>query len=349
MMRKTMAAILTLCLALLFVCGAGAEEGLGLFGKLAGYEGADPRLKTMAGVAGPVGCMFVTDEGVNVVIDQAYYEGDRVYVSYRLTGDVTQVELHEGAPEKTDWGTVYEGEIAAEKWSNDDPELQKAVEWLDGKGRRWTYSVHTAVTDCMALDDESWLSIVAGEEKYRADGSVIGWKECLIPYEQCEDTVTFNLVVSCNRETLFQDGNTLKRKYERGEKIYIPFSLDRNDSFQYLYGSAEAEDREISADLSVGRVDMKGVLCLDSEEQAKGWAVRDPGTDLILGWNLYQDGRRICAAGEQEVFAAGTGKIIFELRYPLAEGVDGLTLVPEYEKSGEHPEEAVAVGPNAEE
>ena len=94
---------------------------------------------------------------------------------------------------------------------------------------------------------------------------------------------------------------------------------------------------------------MKGVLCLDSEEQAKGWATRDPGTDLILGWNLYQDGRRICAVGEQEVFAAGTGSIIFELRYPLAEGVGGLTLVPEYEQSGEHPEEAVAVSPAVEE
>ena len=71
MMKKSLAAILALCLALLFVCGAGAEEGLGLFGKLAGYESADPRLTTMAGVAGPVGCMFVTEEGVNVVIDQA--------------------------------------------------------------------------------------------------------------------------------------------------------------------------------------------------------------------------------------------------------------------------------------
>ena len=348
MRRKTLAA-LTLCLALPFICGAGAEEGLGLFGKLSRYEGADPRLTTMAAVAGPAGSMTVTDEGVTVVIDQAYYEGDRVYVSYRLTGDVTRVELHEGAPEPTAWGTVYEGETASEKWSNDDPELQKALEWLDGKSRRWTYSVHTAVTDCMALDDESWLSIVAGDEQYRADGSVIGWKECLIPYEQCEDTVTFNLVVSCNRETLFQDGNTLKRKYDRGERIYIPFSLNRYDSFRYLYGSARTEDWEADADLSVGRVDMKGVLCLTSEEQTKGWATRDPETDLILGWNLYQDGQRICAAGEQEVFAARTGKILFELRYPLAEGVNGLTLVPEYEKSGEHPEEAVAMGPAAEE
>lgn len=349
MRRKTLAAVLAACLALLFVCGAGAEEGLGLFGKLAGYEGADPRLTTMAGVAGPVGVIFVTDEGVTVVIDQAYYEGDRVYVSYRLTGDVTRVELHEGEPDEDGWVTIYEGEIAAEKWSNDDPELQKAIEWLDGKGQRWTFSTHTAVTDCMALDDESWLSIVAGEEHYRADGSVIGWKECLIPYEQCEDTLTFNLVVSCGRETLFQDGNTLKRIYERGEKIYIPFSLNRNDRFRYLYGSARTEKWEASADLSVGTVDMKGVLSLASEEQAKGWATRDPGTDLLLGWNLYQYGQPVCRVGEQEVFAAGTGEIFFELRYPLAEGVDGLTLVPEYEKSGEHPQEAVAVGPNAEE
>lgn len=348
MMKKTLAAALTLCLALLFACGAGAD-GMGIFERLAGYEDADGRLKTMAGVAGPVGVMTVTDNGVTVVIDQAYYEGDRVYVSYRLTGDVTRVEFHEGAPEPIAWGTVYEGEIAAEKWSNDDPELQKALEWLDGKGQRWTESTHTAVTDCMALDDESWLSIVAGDEKYRPDGSVIGWKECLIPYEQCEDTVTFNLVVSCNRETLFQDGNTLKRKYDRGERIYIPFSLNRQESFLYLYGKGKMEAYEVQADLNVGRVDMKGVLSLASEEQAEGWATRDPGTDLILGWNLYRNGQRICAAGEQEVFAAGTGTILFELRYPLAEGIDGLTLVPEYEKSGEHPEEAVAIGPNAEE
>ena len=63
-----------------------------------------------------------------------------------------------------------------------------------------------------------------------------------------------------------------------------------------------------------------------------------------VGWNLYRNGQRVCAAGEQEVFAAGTGEIIFELRYPLAGGIDGLTLVPEYEQSGEHPAEAVALG-----
>ena len=348
MIRKTMAALLTLCVALLFTRGAAAD-GMGIFGRLARYEGADPRLATLERIAGPAGSMAVTDEGVTVVVDQAYYEGDRVYVSYRLTGEVTRVDLHEGAPEPTDWTTVYEGEAMAEKQPGDDPELRKAFEWLNGERRRWTYSVHTEVTDCLALDDESWLSPAAGREQYRPDGSVIGWKECLVPREQGGDLMTFNLVVSCNRETLFRDGNTLKRKYERGKKIYIPFSLNRYDSFEYLYGSARTETWKADADLSVGRVDMKGVLSLESEEQAKGWAVRDSGTDLILGWNLYRHGQPVCAAGEQEVFAGGTGTVYYELRYPLAEGPDGLTLVPEYEKSGEHPEEAVAMGPAAEE
>ena len=66
-------------------------------------------------------------------------------------------------------------------------------------------------------------------------------------------------------------------------------------------------------------------------------------TDIIFSWNLYQNGQLISTHGTEGMSAAEEG-LVYELVLPRMDNVEGLTLVPEYSKSGEHPDEAISIG-----
>ena len=349
MFRKTMSCLMIAVLAALMLSAAPASAS-GLFGELSRDEGADPRLSALDSAAEPLSVSYTTEDGVTVEICQAFCEGNRVYLSYRLTGGTVRTELHEGAPEDgIRWDEEYENFVAAEQWSSDSPELQQEIEWLDGSGQRWAESRVTFVSDGITLSDGACADITAGTEEHREDGSAAGWKECLIPEESLADTLTFQLNLRQSREVLFQDGKTLKRLYEDLGRIDVPFTLDRNGYSCRLQGSS-ASGIEAAAEFAAGRADLKGTVRVVSPDQAKGWTAwqegeDDTGTDLIMWWNLYQNGEPVDLDGDGGCYVSEDGGVVFELQYPLLNSLEGLSLVPEYSDSGEHPEEAIALHP----
>ncbi len=349
MFRKTMSFLMIAVLAALMLSAAPASAA-GLFGELARDEGADPRLAALDNVAEPLSVSYTTEDGVAVEICQAFFEGNRVYLSYRLTGSTVRTELHDGVPEDgIRWDEEYQDFVAAEQWSNDSPELQKEIEWLDGTGQRWAESRVTSVSDGITLSDGTYADITAGIEKRRQNGSVAGWKECLIPEENLAETLTFQLNLRQSREILFQDGKTLKRLYEDLGRIVVPFTLARNGYACRLHGTS-ASGIEAAAEFTAGRADLKGTVRVVSPEQARGWTAwqegkDDTGTDLIMWWNLYQNGEPVDLDGDGGSYVSEDSGVVFELQYPLLSSLEGLSLVPEYSDSGEHPEEAVALQP----
>ena len=198
------------------------------------------------------------DDGITIEIGQAYYEGDRVFLSYRLTGNLFSTELHEGAPEESyQWSTEIENFIAAESFFNEVPELQRLNAWLDGKGQRWGISFEAMLHDGLMLEDGTYLDIYAGNNVVQEDGSVIGWKECKIPEEKLADTLTFKAVLYRGKSVEFQDGSTFRMYYDRGESTDIFFMLRRNDRFVYLKGAAETAVYQVQAEFIAGKVDLR--------------------------------------------------------------------------------------------
>lgn len=76
---------------------AALAAGFGLFGELAQNQHADQRLGQLEEAAETMALSLVTEDGIAIEIGQAYYEGKRVFLSYRLSGDLCSVELYEGA------------------------------------------------------------------------------------------------------------------------------------------------------------------------------------------------------------------------------------------------------------
>lgn len=346
MFRKITVIILAASLAV-FSLAAASAEGSGLFGELSRKDGADERLSVLDSIAEPIAVSLTTDSGVTVEIPQAYCEGDTVFVAYRLSGGSTRIDLHEGAPEEEiSWDDVYENHIAARDWANENPSLQKAVDWLDGNGQRWASLQIAGINDGLEMEGGAYADIFAGDETTLKDGSVIGWKECRIPAENLADTMTFSLVLSCSRTVLFQDGSTFKQRYENAGRTEVSFTVNRSGAFPRLHGVSPAAAYQAEAEMAPGNVDFRGTVRVISPEQAAVWDswyedAGNSGPEVILSWNLYQDGRLLSEDMNGACQVNEAGEVVYEVQFPRVDRVYGLTLIPVFSESGERPGEAI--------
>ena len=325
--------ILVIALIVLSITAALAA-GLGLFGQLAQDFSWDSRLPSLEETAQPLALSVTTEDGITVEIPQAYYEGDRVFISYRLSGNFSSAQLHEGAPgQDYAWNDVLDSFIAAENFSSDLPEHQAMFECLDGKGQRWAECAEAGLHDGLSLEDGTYLEIYAGDIAVQPDGSIIGWKECRIPEDRLSDTLTIKARLYRVRQVYFQDGSTLKRYVERGETT-------RNDSLTRLTGSSENSVYTARAALESGNIDLRGTITLTCPPAWVSMMQAWEG-DVIWDWHLYQNGQLVAEYGADGCGPAGENRLVYELLYPRMESLDGLTLVPWYSDSGEHPDEAI--------
>ena len=269
--RRLMIALFIISIS---VSVASASE-TGLFGKMIETEYTDDRLEAIDNAAETVSISQTTGQ-TTVEISQAYYEGNRIYISYHVNG---------------------------------------AAEILDG----------------LELEDGSFADIIAGGEVQQDDGTVIGWRECIVPQDEITDPQTFCLAY----KTAGSD-----------EKQLLKFTLKHNAYDQILQGVSPATDYQAHAILCMGKVDLKGSVILTSPEQAASWLAwqegEETGTDVIACWNLYQNNELVSydLFGSSEVLTDG---VIFSVLFPFMEDLSGLMLVPEYSEGGEKPEEAIVL------
>lgn len=347
MFKRTFTVILVI--SMIAFSTANASES-GFFGELAQMEYADERLPALEKTAEPIPASSVTKNGITVELGQGYYEGNRVYISFRISADTDLIELYEGAPDaEIKWKDSMENMIIGEEPAN-SPDVKKQYDWLDGKSRHWLRAPGCSSRDGLDLEDGTYLDIVAGYEKKQADGTILGWKECIIPEGKEADSLTFKLTFCWYTMIRFQDYTTYRETVESSENDSISFTLNRNDSFRYLQGTSQAASYHATAETSMGNVDMKGKVRIISPEQAASWIAwqegeEETGTDVIGCWNLYQNGELVSADlyGASEVI--GTDEIVFEVLFPRLNDLNGLSLVPEYSEGGEKPDEAIMLEP----
>ena len=276
MFRKMMALMMTLALLVFSVSAAAAAEA-GLFGELMETDCTDERLAALDEAAETVSVSQTTGSAA-VEVRQAFYEGNRIFISYTVSGP---------------------------------------AEVLDG----------------LELEDGSYADITAGGETELEDGTTAGWKECIVPEDELADTQTFCLAY---------------RTPESEEKCLLSFTVKQNTYDQYLQGAVQAESWQARAILYRGKVDLKGMVVLNSPEQAASWIAwqegeEETGTDVIACWNLYQNGELVSGDLCGESAVNGTDEVAFAVMFPVMDDLSGLTLVPEYSEAGEVPEEAISL------
>lgn len=348
MAKKLSTAMILVIVLMIVSMTAALAAGLGLFGQLARDEkNTDSRLSILEEEAEAVSTSLNTGDGITIEIGQAYYEGNRVFMSYHLTGNLFSVELHEGAPEDSyQWTTVIENCICAETMVNDVPELQRLIAWLDGKGQRWGTSYEAALHDGLSLEDGTRLNIIGGDNLIQEDGSVIGWKECEIPEDRIADTLTFKAVLFRGKYVEFQDGSTFNMLYERGENTDVFFTLRHNDRCTFLKGSASTGTYQAQAEFASGRIDTRGTVRLVCPAEwvkiEETWE-NEQHLDVICDWKLYQNGTPVEGYGTEGIRVENEQKLVFTLMFNRVNKLEHLTLVPVYSQTGEHLDEAIGI------
>ena len=331
--KKKISAALIIAIALILVTASVAlAAGLGLFGELADSPSGDGRLSALDGAAEPVGLEWTTLDVITLRIEQAYFEGDRVFISYRMTGPYAASVLHEGAPEEAYAWSDEEETVAAEEMMSDIPARQEVILQLDGTAPRWAEFTDAGLHDGLFLADGTYLDIIGGDIVVQADGSLIGWKECEIPEDVLEDTMTFRAVLFRTRSVLFQDGPVLRSFSGRaGEDAGFDFTLTRTADLTRLTGEGNGEAYAAAADFTAGHIDLRGTVTVECP--ASWVAVWDTwenpdGVDLIEDWFLYRGGELVSDEGLQAIWSEDETHLVFELVFSAAGGTDGLSLVP---------------------
>ena len=345
MMKKVSASmIIAIILVLLTVSGAMAAA-LGLFGQLSQDSRGDGRLSAVDRVAENIAREWTTEDGVTIRIEQAYYEGNRVFIAYRLDGNWNATVLHEGTPDgEINWSWEAENTVAAQTMISDIPERQQAIQKLDGQGQRWIDCREIGLHDGLSLADGTYLDIIGGDQIIQPDGSVIGWKECEIPEACLKETLTFQARLFRTRSIMYQDGATYRMASEKGETTCFDFTLTQHTGLTLLKGEGKGQDYTAEAELAAGHIDLRGkvtVTCPASWVQVwKTWE-NDENTDMICDWYLCRDGQVIEENGVQSIGPEGENQIVFELSYTIGDDVDALALAPVYKDQQPRMEEAI--------
>ena len=348
MLRKTITVILAISVIVLSISAAFAA-GNGLFGEVAAQEGeyADKRLSVLDGIADKPAAVQTLEDGITVEVNQAYYEGSRIFVAYKLGSNADLIQLHEGAPEANEWTHEVENWITGEAPAFDQADYMKEHDWLDGKGQRWLEGPYDVI-DGITLEDGTETRTVGGMEIKQTDGSLIGWLEAVIPEEKATDSQSFALSVACDYAVKFQDNTTYRENWQKTGKATVPFTVTRNKDVTTLEGTLQTKDWQAKASATSGKADMQVTIRMTSEEQSKARKELETGdgeiaTDLIIYWELYQNGQPLDDVyGENRAFMDGE-EVVYEMRFPRMDDVSALSLVPMYANSGVHEDEALVI------
>ena len=343
--RKISASAILVIAFIILSMAAALAAGFGLFGELAQNPRGDKRLSEVEKVADSIEREWTTEDGITIRIEQAYYEGNRVFISYRLSGDWTSTVLHEGAPDdEIAWDWVEENMIAAQTMMSDVPERQQAILKLDGQSQRWMETTEKGLHDGLSLADGTYLDIIGGDNIIQEDGSVIGWKECEIPEDCLKETLTFQARLYRIHSIMFQDRTTYRQSTEKGETTCFEFTLQQKKDLTQLKGSGSGSDYQAVAELTAGHIDLRGkitVTCPETWIQVWNTWENPDHIDMIDDWYLYANGQVISEGGMQGVGANGENQLVFDVLFRVPDDLTNLALVPVYQDRQPHTEEAI--------
>lgn len=343
--KKFSVGIVFAIVLMLLMMSAAVAAGLGLFGQIGEREHADARLPGLERVSESVGLSFETAEGVTVTIAQAYYDGERVFISYTVEGPFDQVELGEGKPDVDGWDREMPGEVYGQSFGSDSASHDLMVAHLDGSAPRWATSHYVNIHDGLQIGDE-YLDIIGGESYLTENGRLVAWKECVVPEELAADEVTFLLGTFTSHNTWYQDetGCYLSRGDRTGE-MWHPFTVKRDKTGGVLLtGESSGEGWTAVAALSVSAIDVKGEIIMKCPQSwveiERTWENPDE-IDHIREWRFYLGGELVKDGGTEWVSSGVDGQLTIGVSCKLDALVEDMQLVPVYSRSGVHMDEAI--------
>ncbi len=348
--KKKLSAGFVLAIVLtVLMAGAAVAAGLGLFGELTGQD-EDVRLGDLAELSANVGMTFTTPTGQTVTIDQAYYDGTRVFLSYKATGRWEEVELGTGKPEDMiNAETEEPGVIFGKAYHMEREEGARMMKWLDGSEPRWARYRSMSIHDGLETEDGTYLEIIGGTSYEQPDGSCIGWKECTVPEEAAKDEITVCLGIFGSERLYYQTPDCLYSAHLGGvETTWYPITLQKSTEPMHLTGTAQGPDWSATADIRLNPIDLRGEITVACPASWTAYwqtgECADPALDMITEWVLYIGDTQVEGYDLEGSTGGWTdGEMTYGICWRTGGVADGFRLVPKCRQTGLHPEWALTL------
>lgn len=343
MKRKMNLGLIFALILVLFTASVAVAAELGLFGLLAQQEDADTRLPDLDAAATPVALTYTTPGGVTVTVQQSYYDGARVFISYTVEGTYEQLEFGEGDPGAEKYDLEFPGEKYGESFGEMGEAGKQMSAWLDGSAPRWVKVTRVNIHDNLEVGEET-LNIIGSGEATDEQGRLICWKECEVPAAIAADEMTVAIGIYTTQTIYYQTADGLSMVTTRPDKTAWPtFTVQKDTSAVTLHAQQQTDTWTAEADMTVSAIDVNGTIRMTTCPD--GWkayfAFEATDADVITEWLLYEDG----VPTEEWDLNGGVGgdPLTYHICYHINAETKELKFVPVYRHAGEKPEEAITL------
>ena len=274
----------------------------------------------------------------NLTLNQAYYDGYKLYYSYTLTSDCkTGFITGDGMPTGFEkWDDTQEGKFVGHYYLYDDNMNQEVVTYFSAHPKGYIAFESMGVGDGAAMNGKPLMILDSGSEMVN-EYTIQGYQEVEMPdgFEPT-DEIEIEMSILYGMSVYCQDENNVYFSHlmtpENRGIFRLPFKVKMNGQTETYTGSVTTSAYSAQATVRVSDVDISGEVVFDAPELAE---VFEAGTDskremelaYINSYTLVADGVEL--QNRDGAFGVNKdGKFFVWIRYDLPESMNSLVLVP---------------------
>ena len=274
----------------------------------------------------------------NLTLNQAYYDGYKLYYSYTLTSDCkTGFITGEGMPTGFEkWDDTQEGKFVGHYSLDDDNMNQEVVTYFSAHPKGYIAFESMGVGDGAAMNGKPLMILDSGSEMVN-EYTIQGYQEVEMPdgFEptdeiEIEMSILYGMSVYCQDENNVYSSELMTPE-NRGI-FRLPFKVKLNGQTEAYTGSVTTSAYNAQATVRVSDVDISGEVVFDAPEWAEAFEASADGKHemempYINSYTLVADGVEL--QNRDGAFGVNKdGKFFVWIRYDLPESMNSLVLVP---------------------
>ena len=274
----------------------------------------------------------------NLTLNQAYFDGYKLYYSYTLTSDCkTGFITGDGMPTGFEkWDDTQEGKFVGHYSLYDDNMNQEVVTYFSAHPKGYIAFESMGVGDGADMGGKPLTILDSGEERVNAY-TIQGFQEVEMPdgFEPT-DEIDIELTVMYGMSVWAQDEKNVYHEYmmtpENRGFFRLPFKVKLNGQTETYTGSVTTSAYSAQATVRVSDVDISGEVVFDAPEWAAAFEASADGKHemempYINSYTLVADGVEL--QNRDGAFGVNKdGKFFVWIRYDLPESMNSLVLVP---------------------
>lgn len=256
-----------------------------------------------------------------LMLDQVYCDGRKLYYSYTLKTMGEPISLYEGeATGFEGWDEAYDGERFADVFDTylGEEENRRVANWLDSHQSGYAVRHNAFVGDGADLPDGTYMTpIDSGSEQVDANTMTAYYEVALPEGYEVGETVEFVLTVITSDTVYAQNESGVYRAtlLDRNNLVEVKVSAPVTGSTKALSGEGTADGYAAKAELRVSDVDLSGSVRIEAPEEyhPEGYTLLADGVEYrnIDEWWQYD--------GQAHVL---------NLRFDLPETMNSVVLMP---------------------